>query len=193
MRFNLNWSPRWTLSVSCLVLSWLGMQAVHELGHVAGAWLTGGTIVNVVLHPAAISRTDVAPNPQPLIEIWLGPIVGVVLPLLLWGISSRFAPRTSFVFRFFAGFCLIANGLYIGVGSFDLVGDCGDLIKHGAKVWQLWCFGFVTIPAGLSAWNGLGPHFGWGKQPREVDDRLALGALALLFIVVIAEIIFSGR
>ena len=30
------------LLVSVILASWLGMQAVHEYGHVLGAWLTGG-------------------------------------------------------------------------------------------------------------------------------------------------------
>ena len=50
------------LIVSCLLLSWLWMQVVHEAGHVAAAWLWGGSIAKVVLHPLAISRTDVANN-----------------------------------------------------------------------------------------------------------------------------------
>ena len=39
---------------SILPLSWLAMMAVHEAGHVAGAWFTGGTIAKVVLHPLTI-------------------------------------------------------------------------------------------------------------------------------------------
>jgi predicted Zn-dependent protease len=43
---------------STVVGSWLGMQAVHELGHVLGAWWTDGDVSRVVLHPLSISRTD---------------------------------------------------------------------------------------------------------------------------------------
>ena len=39
---------------SALVASWLGMQAVHECGHVIGALLTGGEIKQVVLNPIII-------------------------------------------------------------------------------------------------------------------------------------------
>ena len=59
---------------SLLALSWLAMQAIHELGHVVGALATGGSITRVVLHPLQISRTDVLPNPQPGVVVWLGPI-----------------------------------------------------------------------------------------------------------------------
>src|SRR5438105_1787209 len=102
------------------------MQAVHESGHVFGAWLTGGRVARVVLHPLTISRTDVADNPHPLVVVWAGPIFGVVVPLLLWGAAAASRLPGAFLLRFFAGFCLLANGLYIGVGSFDRVGDCGE-------------------------------------------------------------------
>ena len=58
------------LMASTLLGSWLGMQAVHELGHVFGAWLTGGRVQQVVLHPLTISRTDLAENPSPLVVVW---------------------------------------------------------------------------------------------------------------------------
>ena len=45
------------LVVSTLLGSWLGMQAAHELGHVIGAFFTGGEIARVVLHPLTKSRT----------------------------------------------------------------------------------------------------------------------------------------
>jgi hypothetical protein len=54
------------LIVSTVLGSWLGMQAVHEFGPVVGAWLTGGKVAKVVLHPLSISRTDLADNPRPL-------------------------------------------------------------------------------------------------------------------------------
>ena len=49
---------------STLLGSWLGMQAVHESGHVIGAWMTGGRVERVVLHPLTISRTDLAATGQ---------------------------------------------------------------------------------------------------------------------------------
>jgi hypothetical protein len=48
------------LIAATLCLSWLGMMIVHELGHVLLAWASGETIFKVVLHPLAISRTDVS-------------------------------------------------------------------------------------------------------------------------------------
>jgi len=61
------------------------MMAVHEFGHVIGALTSGGVVERVVLYPLTISRTDVSPNPNPSIVVWLGPILGCVIPVCVWG------------------------------------------------------------------------------------------------------------
>src|SRR2546423_121801 len=96
------------LILSTLAASWLVMQALHELGHVLGAWASGGRVARVGPPPLAILRPDLAHNPPPLVVVWAGPVLGVLLPLLLWA-GGRRLPG-AFVLRFFAGFCLIANG-----------------------------------------------------------------------------------
>lgn len=80
--------------ISLLLLSWLGMQAMHELGHIAAAYATGGNVVRVVLHPTAISRTDVSPNPAPLIVAWAGPILGCLFPALITKIARLLITAT---------------------------------------------------------------------------------------------------
>src|SRR5262249_25255242 len=105
------------LIVSTILFSWLAMMAVHECGHVLHAWLSGGTVQQVVLHPLDISRTDVWPNPYPLFVAWGGAIWGCVIPLLvLAGVRGLRWPYW-YLAAFFAGFCLIANGAYLGAGS----------------------------------------------------------------------------
>lgn len=159
---------RLVLIFSTLLGSWLAMQAVHELGHVIGAWLSGGRVVRVVLHPLTISRTDLAENPYPLAVAWAGPWFGAVAPLLLWGLAAVVRLPGTFVLRFFAGFCLIANGAYLGAGAVAGIGDAGDLLRHGAPPWCLWLFGGLAIPAGLWLWHGQGRHFGLGVEPGEI-------------------------
>lgn len=117
------------LIASTLLGSWLGMQAVHELGHVSGAWVTGGKVQRVVLHPLTISRTDLAENPSPLAVVWAGPLLGSLLPILLWLVAAAAKMPGNFVLQFFAGFCLIANGVYISLGSFGRIGDCGEMLR----------------------------------------------------------------
>jgi hypothetical protein len=178
---------------STLGISWLGMQVVHELGHVLAAWVGGETVHRVVLHPLAISRTDASLDRNPLLVIWGGPVVGVLLPLILLAGTTWLLPGLAFLPRFFAGFCLIANGVYIGIGSFEGVGDSGDLLRFGVPRWQLIGFGLLTVPAGLSVWHGLGPHFGLGDERGRVDRRAAWGALVVISIVVVVEVIVGGR
>ena len=155
------------------------MQAIHESGHMLGAWLTGGRVTRVVLHPLTISRTDLGHNPNPLAVVWAGPVFGVVTPPLLWAVAAALRLPGAFVLRFFAGFCLLANGLYIGVGSFDGVGDCGEMLRHGSAIWQLWLFGALTAPVGLWLWHGQGAHFGLGTADGEVSRRVAYGSLVV--------------
>jgi hypothetical protein len=140
------------------------MQAIHELGHVLGAVLTGGRVKRVVLSPLTISRTDLSENPHPLFVAWAGPLFGAATPLLLWvaafgAVKHSFARLRHFL-QFFAGFCLLSNGLYISLGSFHHIGDSGDLLHFGSPIWNLWLFGAVTTPLGLFLWHKMGPRFG---------------------------------
>jgi hypothetical protein len=94
---------------STLLGSWFGMQAMHELGHVLGAMATGAEVTRVELSQWTISRTDVVNNTRPLVVAWAGPIVGVLFPLIAWHAASVARLSFTFVLRFFAGFCLVAN------------------------------------------------------------------------------------
>jgi hypothetical protein len=161
-----------------LLGSWLGMQLVHEFGHVVGLWLTGGRVAKVVFHPLTISRTDTAENPHPLVVVWAGPLLGVALPVLGWLAAVIRRVPGAYLLRLFAGFCLIANGAYIGAGSLDGIGDCGVMLRHGSPAWLLWLFGAATVPAGLGLWHRLGPHFGLGPARGRVSARAAYASLA---------------
>jgi hypothetical protein len=92
------------------------MQVVHETGHVLLARLTGGEVIKVALHPLIVSRTDLGENPHPLAVVWGGPLVGSLLPLLVFALAAAFRLPGAYLIRFIAGFCLIANGVYIGIG-----------------------------------------------------------------------------
>jgi hypothetical protein len=176
------------LLVSLAAFSWLAMQAVHELGHVLHAGLSGGAVERVVLHPLDISRTDVSPNPHPLFVAWGGAAWGCLIPLALWAAMHWLARPHAYLAAWFAGFCLIANGAYLAGGSFLSGGgdDAGVLLANGAARWQLLVFGIPAVAAGLYLWHGLGPHFGLGPVRRKVDRRAAIGvSLALTFLVVL--------
>ncbi|HKB37186.1 MAG TPA: hypothetical protein VKD72_12090, partial [Gemmataceae bacterium] len=99
----------------------------------------------------------------------------------------------AFVLRFFAGFCLLANGLYIGVGSFGRIGDCGEMLRHGSELWQLWLFGAVSAPVGLWLWHGQGPHFGLGPAKGHVNPGVAYGSLAACMALLVLGFVVGGK
>jgi Peptidase M50B-like len=182
-----------TLVLSTLLLCWIWMMIVHEFGHVLMAWTCGETITKVVLHPLAISRTDTTHDKHPLLVIWGGPVLGSLIPLaaLLAAHFLRF--RFVYLCRFFAGFCLISNGAYLGVGSFASIGDAGDLARAGCPQSVMIVFGVVCSATGLWLWNGLGPHFGLNQAKGKVDRSAALAMPAILLITVIVELLASSR
>jgi hypothetical protein len=169
------------------------MQAVHEFGHVLGAWCTGGKGAKVVLHPLTISRTELTRNPHPLWVVWAGPVVGVLLPLALWGLFDLFRWKGGYVLRFFAGFCLIANGAYIGVGAYDRIGDAGEILRHGCPIWLLLLFGALSVPVGLRLWHRQGPHFGLGPAKGQVSARATYWMLFGLVSILIVEFLWGGE
>jgi hypothetical protein len=177
--------------VSLLALCWYGMMAIHELGHVAGAMLSGGIVERVVVHPLTISRTDVAPNPNPLLVVWMGPIVGCAFPLLLAAfVPSQFSTARRITW-FFAGFCLLANGAYIAIGSIDRVGDCGEMLKHGSPQWVLIAFGVAAATLGFYLWHRLGSIKQFIADPSLVEPKLAYILLLLTIVSLAAGFLFS--
>ena len=176
------------LIVGMMTISWLGMLTVHEAGHVLGAWSTGGTVVQVVLHPLQISRTDVQPNPSPQIVVWAGPVLGVAAPLLAWAVAHQLRWNGAYLLRFFAGFCCVANGAYIGTGAVMPVGDAKVMRALGAPPWLLAAFGILLIPAGLLLWNGQRARFGIGSDRVPVDSAYVIVVYGLLIVLILGQL-----
>ena len=175
--------------------SWMGMMAVHELGHVIGAKATGGKVLRVVWHPLVFSQTVVDPNPMPLVEVWAGPICGIVVPLFAAGLAHGMRLRLGYLFTLFAGFCLLSNGAYLGLGVFDAVGDAGDLLRLGTPAWVLMAFGVATMPSGLWLWHIASPRLGFGgaKRAKPIAARDAYGVLAAGAMLVLLGFLVGDR
>ncbi|HZW09071.1 MAG TPA: hypothetical protein VFF69_04130 [Phycisphaerales bacterium] len=177
-------------ALTTVAAAWCGMMIVHEFGHVLAAWLSGGLVSRVVLHPLAFSRTDLAENPHPLLVAWGGPAFGSALPVVLWLSARALRLRLAFLLRFFAGFCLLANGVYLASAAIMPVGDAEDLIRLSAPHWTIMVPGAVAAVGGLAMWNRLGADFGLGDRP--VDRAALITSAVSLATLVIGMLIWSA-
>ena len=139
--------------VLTLMAWWWLMMAVHEIGHVIGCLLSGATVEAVILWPWTISETMRSGSSAPLVDTWAGPVIGALLPVLLWLAVRRW--RNGCRVGGWAGFCLVANGIYLGVGWIDAVGDAGDLLHLGMPAWLLAVVGSLGLVSGLWIWHVL--------------------------------------
>lgn len=173
--------------------SWLLMMLTHELGHVLGAVVTGGTVQQVVWHPAVISRTDVHPNPHPLIQVWAGPVLGCAIPVLVALLIRRFRMPARHLVYAVAGFCLIANGVYIGAGVVVPVGDAMQLVQLGTPTWIMGGFGIVATSCGLWIWHRVGPKLSFHGEAAPTTWRNVAGMILFSAILTVIAITFGNR
>jgi hypothetical protein len=173
--------------------SWLTMMLVHECGHVLGALATGGTVRRVVWHPAVISRTDVRPNPHPMVEVWAGPAFGNILPIAIASMASLTRLRVAYLLWVVAGFCLIANGAYIGIGAIRPIGDAGELVAHGMARWPMATFGLLTVGSGFWIWDRVSPRLGFGAVTTAISAKHAYAVLAVAALMTVIGLAFGNR
>ena len=167
------------------------MYCVHEFGHVIGAMVTGGKIDSVVLSPVTISQTILSKNPSPLTVVWLGPLIGVIVPTLVWIVIPNQFPDLKRHVQFFAGFCLIANGAYIGAGSIELIGDCKQMYQSGTPRWVMIVFGIFASIAGLFTWHQIGEVRSLWSLPSTISWQSAI-AMATAACTAALVLYFNG-
>lgn len=136
----------------CILVGWWPMMACHELGHIVAAWHGGGTIESVELRPWQISQTVRHGSTHPELDIWAGPLTGMVLPLLIW-LTVRRRPLLAQPLRWFAGLCLIGNGLYLSAGTLGPDGDLAELAALQAPLWPALVVGICATLLGLWLWH----------------------------------------
>lgn len=168
-----------------LAACWYAMLAVHEFGHVIGAFATGAELLRVELPLAGFSRTAIQQNSHPGWVVWLGPLTGTTLPLIAWLVLRSLAVR--WWAGYFAGFCLVANGAYLGLGWIDRVGDTADILRSGGQVWHMIVFGVIATVTGLWVWH----HLGDGLGVKGMSRREALWAIALSVTYTLAVVLYN--
>ena len=117
-------------------------------------------------------------------------MLGALVPVAFLMLAHLLRSPGLYLFRFFAGFCLIANGLYLLVDSFGRGGDGGTLVHEGASPWALRLFGIAATPMGFWLWHGLGSHFGLGMAHGRVSRSAVITSVSLLAATVIVELLF---
>lgn len=127
-----------------LALSWCVMTLTHEVGHLIGGWLGGATLQDCDLVPWRLPYSLHQPDPHPLLTLWSGPVLGVLIPLgASWLVGGM-------VFRFVADFCLLANGSYLATAwwSADRFLDTPRLLEAGSGSLSIGIYCAVTISVG---------------------------------------------
>lgn len=136
-----SWIPRFLF---LLVASWIVMAFTHEMGHIVGGWCCGGTLQAADLLPWHLPYSIFEPDPKPLVTLWCGPILGVVVPLGL-----AMAIRREWMW-FVANFCVLVNGTYLAAAwiSGDRYLDTPQLLEHGARPVTVALYCVLTIGCG---------------------------------------------
>ncbi|MEZ6318694.1 MAG: hypothetical protein R3B49_08075 [Phycisphaerales bacterium] len=180
------WTPaRAVFVVALLAYGWVHFEWAHEAGHVVGALATGGRVQQVVLHPAAFSRTDVTPNPAPLVEVWSGPALGCVFGVIA-GAWTLALPRVGAIaWRGVGGLVLLANGVYIGVGPVAPAGDTEVMRQLGTPGWVMVAFGVAACAGGVWMWRGARARLpdapiGWAHALVPLAAATALGTVGAI-------------
>jgi hypothetical protein len=128
-----------------LVVSWIVMTFTHESGHIVGGKCCGGSLQSADLLPWHLPYSIFQPAPLPLVTLWAGLILGVLVPVVFALIIRR-----DWMW-FIANFCLIANGTYVATAwwSGDRHLDTPKLIEHGASPITIALYCVVTIGLGF--------------------------------------------
>lgn len=148
---------RWFTIAALLLASWCAMTFTHEAGHIAGGWLGGGTLIHAELRPWHLPHSLFEPDPHPLLTVWSGPVLGVIVPVLIaWIVRHR-------VTWFLADFCVLANGAYLATGwiAGDRYLDTQRLFDAGA--WKMSVVLYCAVTIGT----------GYGRFRRDCIDVLA--------------------
>ena len=119
---------RIALFVLLLIASWIVMVVTHECGHLLGGMAGGATCIEFDLAPWRLPYSLHQPDPQPLLTLWSGPLLGVLFPMAAASVIRK--PLAWFI----ADFCLVANGAYLALAwlSGDPWLDTARLLAEGS-------------------------------------------------------------
>jgi hypothetical protein len=151
---------------------------LHEVGHVAAAWATGGVVREFVVHPFSSSYVEIEPDPAPLVThaagVLLGPAVAVLAALL----CPRRAPSPlPLLLGLTAACACAASGIYVVIGTVLDEGDPATLMQLGWPAVWLVGGGVVGLCVGLVWAIHLVRHHGFHRSS-------LLGTMAIVTLAV---------
>jgi hypothetical protein len=120
------------------------MTFTHEMGHIIGGTCCGGSLRSADLLPWHLPYSIFEPDPFPLVTLWAGLLIGVLVPVVFAMIFQR-----DWMW-FIANFCVLANGAYIATAWFsgDRYLDTPKLLEHGASPITIAIYCLLTIGFG---------------------------------------------
>lgn len=124
-----------------LVAAWTVMVTTHELGHILGGCCSGASLREAELRPWRLPYSLFDPDPHPLVTLWSGPGLGILIPVTA---ALIFRHRRAW---FIASFSVLANGLYLGLGltTDDKWLDSVKMLEHGARPWHILFFSAACL------------------------------------------------
>ncbi|MEM9364814.1 MAG: hypothetical protein AAGD07_02385 [Planctomycetota bacterium] len=122
------------------------MTFTHECGHIVGGMTCGATLTDFDLAPWRLPYSMHSPDPNPLVTLWSGPLLGVAVPLLAASII-----RQHWAW-FIADFCMVANGVYLALAwlSGDRFLDTPRLLAAGTHPASIVVYCLFTIGFGYA-------------------------------------------
>ncbi|WP_430451888.1 hypothetical protein [Rhodopirellula europaea] len=150
------------------------MTLTHELGHVVGGWCGGASLVDLELSPWRLPYSIHSPDPNPLLTLWSGPVLGVVVPIV-FAVAIRIR-----VVWIVADFCLLANGSYLALAwlAGDPHLDTPRLFQSGATTFSVAaycvvaiCLGYVRFRDDCIFFLVSGGPLGDGNTPETPDGE----------------------
>lgn len=127
-----------------LIVSWVVMTFTHEMGHIVGGTCCGGTLKTADLLPWHLPYSIFEPDPRPVVTLWSGLILGVLVP-----VGLAMVIRQEWMW-FVANFCVLANGAYIATAwqSGERYLDTPKLLEHGVSPIAIGLYCILTIGFG---------------------------------------------
>jgi hypothetical protein len=120
------------------------MTFTHEMGHILGGSCCGGTLKSADLLPWHLPYSIFEPDPFPLVTLWAGLMIGVLIP-----VAIAIAVNRDWMW-FIAHFCVLSNGVYVATAwvSGERYLDTPKLLEHGANPITIAVYCLLTIGFG---------------------------------------------